>query len=272
MLSFNLFKLPTIQRILRPIFSQPSKSISKSQCLLKEIIKLNDNSIKRTHYCGSLGLSQEGQRVFLCGWLQSTRYSNFLILRDIHGLVQVFLNEEFFRNNPSFSVENLTNESVLSINGVVRRRPDGQENLKMKTGHIEVICNEVEVLNLAESNLPFTITKFNRANDSVRLEHRYLDLRFSELQQNLILRSNFVQKCREFLHANNFIDVETPTLFRRTPGGAREFIVPTKVSNQFYCLTQSPQQFKQLLMIAGLDRFIIIYNFLSPKNQILINL
>lgn len=267
MLALNLLKSKSIQRILRPIFLQPLKNISKSQTLLKEIVKLNDNSIKRTHYCGSLDLSQEGQKVFLCGWLQSTRFSNFLILRDIHGLVQVFLNEEFFKNNPSFSVENLTNESVLSISGIVRRRPEGQENLNMKTGLIEVLGKDIEVLNLAKPKLPFTITKFNRANDTIRLEHRYLDLRFSKLQQNLILRSNFVQKCREFLHANNFIDIETPTLFRRTPGGAREFIVPTKISNQFYCLTQSPQQFKQLLMIAGFDRFFYYFILFIKKNK-----
>lgn len=89
----------------------------------------------------------------------------------------------------------------------------------------------------------------------MRLQHRYLDLRFSEMQHNLILRSNFVHKCRQYLHANGFIDVETPTLFRRTPGGAREFIVPTRLEKQFYSLTQSPQQFKQLLMIAGLDKY-----------------
>lgn len=216
---------------------------------------LNKN-LSRTHYCGELNSSFEGQNVSLCGWVQKTRFNSFLILRDVKGIVQIVFDKHFLENQGNKNlIEKLNEESVLCIKGIVRRRPEGQENAKMKTGSIEVICDSLEVLNECCSKLPFEISDFNRPNELVRLKYRYLDLRFSQLKENLILRSNFVQKARQFLNEKNFIDIETPTLFRRTPGGAREFIVPTNKPGQFYCLTQSPQQFKQLLMVAGFERY-----------------
>jgi len=242
MISRHLLKSTFIQNVLKSNFSLSS-------------LKHADVSLKRTHYCGELDVKNEGQIVVLTGWLQTKRFSNFLVLRDLQGLVQVCLDEEFFQKNPTVRVDDFTNESVLAVKGLVRKRPQGQENKAMKTGHIEVECTQLEVINPASEQLPFTISQFNRANEAVRMQYRYLDLRFSEMQQNLIMRSNFVHKCRQFLIENNFIDIETPTLFRRTPGGAREFIVPTNKPEMFYCLTQSPQQFKQLLMIAGMDKY-----------------
>jgi aspartyl-tRNA synthetase len=210
--------------------------------------------LNRTHYCGSIDLNHAGQSVTLYGWLQRTRTKNFIILRDIKGIVQVYLEDQFLVAN-SIQIDKLNEESVLAIQGVVRKRPEGQANLKIKTGQIEVKCEKLEVLNEANSKLPFTITELNRPNETVRLKYRYLDLRFEDMQKNLIMRSDFVHNVRKFMHENNFLDIETPTLFRRTPGGAREFIVPTNRAEQFYCLTQSPQQFKQLLMVAGFDRY-----------------
>ena len=124
-------------------------------------------NLKRTHYCGSLKLENIGQTVTVCGWLQTVRFSNFIILRDLHGLVQINLDDDFYKLNKSFSVDSLTNESVLSINGVVERRPQGRENKTMKTGFIEIKCKQIEVLNLANKKLPFTISQFNRANETV---------------------------------------------------------------------------------------------------------
>lgn len=180
----------------------------------------------RSHYCGKLSLNDEGKQVSLSGWVQSTRVTNFLLLRDIHGIVQVFLPDEVLSKDASLK-KLLTEESVVSVEGVVRRRPAGQENPNMATGQIEVLCSKLNVISRCKPALPFTNTLMNRPSESIRLTHRYLDLRFPKMQQNLLLRSNFVHSVREFMHTEGFVDIETPTLFRRTPGGAREFIVPT---------------------------------------------
>lgn len=181
--------------------------------------------LKRTHYCGHLGTENEGQAITVCGWLQATRYSNFIILRDLYGTLQVCLDSDFFAANPNFSVDSLTNESVLSVEGVVRKRPEKMVNTQMKTGLIEVKANNVKVLNAANDKLPFTISEHNRASEQVRMKYRYLDLRFSDMQRNLMLRSQFVNKCRQFLNDNHFLDIETPTLFRRTPGKRESYYI-----------------------------------------------
>ncbi|CAF0999083.1 unnamed protein product [Brachionus calyciflorus] len=226
------------------------------------------SNFSRSHYCGELDTKDDGRNVSLCGWVQKTRFKNFLLLRDIQGIVQVVFDDEFLNQGSNRKiVEKLNEESVLSIRGLVRRRPQGQENPKMKTGFVEVKCDSIEILNESRPQLPFEISDFNRPNETIRLKYRYLDLRFKELQQNIILRSNFVQKVREFMKTQNFLDIETPTLFRRTPGGAREFIVPTNKSGQFYCLTQSPQQFKQLLMVAGFERYYQVARCYRDENS-----
>ena len=127
---------------------------------------IHDN-LKRTHFCGKLGIENVNEIVTVCGWLQTIRYSNFIILRDLHGVIQINLDEDFFKENKSFSTESLTNESVLAIKGVVNKRPFGRENKQMKTGYIEIKAKEIQVLNEANNKLPFTISQFNRANEAV---------------------------------------------------------------------------------------------------------
>jgi aspartyl-tRNA synthetase len=215
------------------------------------------NKFNRTHYCGTLNESNKGQQVNLYGWVHTTRFKNFLVLRDLYGLVQVVFDDEFLKNDENAAILKAINqECVVSVRGLVRARPKGQENQNMKTGSIEIECTHIEIVNNSKAQLPFTQSDFNRPKtEALRLKYRYLDLRYREMQHNLAVRSNFVHKAREFLNGRRFLDIETPTLFRRTPGGAREFIVPTNKAGEFYCLTQSPQQFKQLLMVAGFDRY-----------------
>ncbi|XP_012540759.2 aspartate--tRNA ligase, mitochondrial isoform X2 [Monomorium pharaonis] len=161
-----------------------------------------------------------------------------------------------FRKDLVETVQTLSYESVLNIVGKVVPRPENQQNKKMKTGDIEVYVESLEVLNVASQNLPIFIREYNKAKESQQMKYRYLSLRFSEVQRNLRLRSSLIMKMREFLiNECSFVDVETPTLFKSTPGGAQEFVVPTRQPNHFYSLVQSPQQFKQLLMIGGLDRY-----------------
>ncbi len=213
MLSRNIFRASILVRnTIVPSFIRQSSTASS----------------KRTHYCGQLTANNTDQEITVCGWLQAKRYSNFIILRDLHGTLQVCLDADFFAKNPSFSIEDITNESVLAITGRVRKRPEAQVNHAMKTGQIEVAAREVKVLNMARDKLPFTISQHNRANETVRMKYRYLDLRFSDMQKNLVTRSQFVNDCRQYLGKQGFIDIETPTLFRRTPGN---FIFWTKLLN-----------------------------------------
>ncbi|KAM4623641.1 aspartate--tRNA ligase, mitochondrial [Polymixia lowei] len=179
----------------------------------------------------------------------------FVILRDFSGLTQVLIPQDETERNLKATLCELTVESVIRVTGTVRRRPDGQENKEMPTGQIEVLVESVEVLNVCKK-LPFEIKDFVKKSESLRMQYRYLDLRSSQMQCNLRLRSQLVMKMREYLcNIHGFVDVETPTLFKRTPGGAKEFVVPSREPGLFYSLPQSPQQFKQLLMVAGIDRY-----------------
>jgi len=206
----------------------------------------------RTHTCGQLDHGHVGTRVTLAGWLQSTRLDKFLLLRDRSGLCQVKIPEE---STEFDHMKNLPNESVLVINGTVKRRPEGQTNSKMTTGDIEIELEAVIDISKADPNPPFQQSKHQSVNEHLRLQYRYLDLRRPDLQHNLEVRSALMMRMREFLTSKKFLDIETPTLFRRTPGGAKEFVVPTHTKAKFYSLVQSPQQFKQLLMVGGLDRY-----------------
>ena len=207
---------------------------------------------QRSHTCGELGLGHVGTRVTVAGWLQSTRLDKFLLIRDRTGICQVKIPE----NSTNFNhIKDLPNESVLVLQGVVIERPEGQENPKMETGDIEVELEAVQEISKADPHLPFQQSKHLKAKEPLRLQYRYLDLRRPDLQYNLAIRSALTMKMREFLTKKKFLDIETPTLFRRTPGGAKEFIVPSRTPNKFYSLVQSPQQFKQLLMVGGLDRY-----------------
>uniref|UniRef100_A0AAX7TCR5 Aminoacyl-transfer RNA synthetases class-II family profile domain-containing protein n=1 Tax=Astatotilapia calliptera TaxID=8154 RepID=A0AAX7TCR5_ASTCA len=197
----------------------------------KSILRSGPSSLSfRSHTCGELRSDDAGKKVTLCGWVQYLRYTLKATLC------------------------NLTPESVIKVTGTVRNRPVGQEN-KMPTGEIEVLAENVEVFNVCQK-LPFEIKDFVKKSESLRMQYRYLDLRSSQMQKNLRLRSQLVMKMREYLcNVHGFVDVETPTLFKRTPGGAKEFVVPSREPGLFYSLPQSPQQFKQLLMVAGVDRY-----------------
>lgn len=202
-----------------------------------------------THLCGHINRQHVGQKVVVCGWIQHTRLDNkFILLRDRSGHVQLM-------NDDLKLLKEATLESCLCIEGLVIERPEGQANKKIPNGDIEIQVESVKSLNISNVNLPMYIKSHNEADEYIRLKHRYLDLRNLWLQKNLKLRSDLTLKVRNFMADSGFIEVETPTLFRRTPGGAREFLVPTHHKDQFYSLVQSPQQFKQLLMVGGVGKY-----------------
>lgn len=225
----------------------------KKQKLIKKDVPVN-KFVSRTHTCGELTIQNIGENVHLYGWLEFSRINKFLTLRDSYGSTQLIIPEH--KKDLQEMAKKLTFESVLSIEGKVLKRPKGQENKFMTTGDIEVEIKSIKVLNMANSNLPFIIRDYNKAKESTQMKYRYISLRYPQLQKNLRLRSKVVMKMREYLIKQcNFVDIETPTLFKNTPEGAQEFIVPTKFPGQFYSLVQSPQQFKQLLMVGGFDRY-----------------
>ncbi|EDW55515.1 GM17213 [Drosophila sechellia] len=209
----------------------------------------------RTHNCGELTSNDINEKVVICGWLEFQRMNKFFILRDAYGQTQVLLSPKTY-GMEEYAETGVPIESIVRVEGTVIPRPAATINPKMQTGHVEVEADKVVVLNPAKKNLPFEIRKFNRAGERLRLTHRYLDLRFNDMQHNLRLRSAVIMKMREYLiNYLGFVEVETPTLFRRTPGGAQEFVVPTRKAGHFYSLVQSPQQFKQMLMSGGIDRY-----------------
>ena len=212
----------------------------------------------KTHTCGELRASHIGQQVTLAGWVHRRRDHGgvtFLDLRDRYGLVQVTLNPDLPKTSLDIAA-GIRFEWVLQIEGVVQKRPAGMENAKMGTGEIEVIARQVKVLNPAKT-LPFMVSGDNDLPDeNMRLKYRYLDLRRERMIRNMTLRHKVVKFMRDFLDTRNFIEIETPILFKATPEGARDYLVPSRMyPGQFYALPQSPQQLKQLLMVAGMDRY-----------------
>ena len=212
----------------------------------------------RTHTCGELRAAHANQQVTLAGWVHRRRDHGgviFLDLRDRHGIVQVTVNPNLARETLE-AVSNVRMEWVLQITGTVQMRPAGMENPKMQTGEVEVLAQSIEVLNPAKT-LPFLVSGENDLPDeNTRLRYRYLDLRRERMTRNLLLRHKAVKFMRDFLDKQNFIEVETPILFKATPEGARDYLVPSRIyPGQFYALPQSPQQLKQLLMVAGMDRY-----------------
>ena len=209
----------------------------------------------RTHLCGELDRSSIGTDVRLCGWVQRRRDHGgviFVDLRDRTGRVQVVLDPA--RPEQFQVAESLRNEYVLSIAGRVRLRPEGTENPDMPTGEVEVLGHEIEVLNPSEP-LPFQLEE-DDITEAVRLRYRYLDLRSSRMQGNLRLRHRAVSALRSYLEERDFVDLETPILTRSTPEGARDYLVPSRVyQGSFFALPQSPQIFKQLLMVSGFERY-----------------
>ncbi len=191
------------------------------------------------------------------GWVHRRRDHGgviFVDLRDREGLVQVVFNPEISASCHA-EAEKIRAEYVLAVKGIVRRRPEGMENSDLRTGQIEVMANDLEILNEAKTP-PFVLDGTAEISENVRLKYRYIDLRRPEIQKNLILRSRVAAATREYLHREGFIEIETPFLTKSTPEGARDYLVPSRVNQgMFYALPQSPQIFKQLLMVSGFDRY-----------------
>ncbi|BEP60365.1 aspartate--tRNA ligase [Variovorax sp. V213] len=209
----------------------------------------------RTHYCGLVTEALMGQTVTLCGWVNRRRDHGgviFVDVRDREGYVQVVCDPD---RAATFAVaENLRNEFCVQITGLVRARPEGTTNDQLKSGKIEVLCHELKVLNPSVTP-PFLLDDDN-LSETTRLTHRVLDLRRPVMQRNMMLRYKVTMETRKFLDANGFIDIETPMLGKSTPEGARDYLVPSRVHDgSFFALPQSPQLFKQLLMVAGYDRY-----------------
>ena len=213
--------------------------------------------LKRTDYCGTLTEDDIGRDVVLMGWVQRRRDHGglvFIDLRDRTGLVQVVFNPE---EDPTTHERShaVRSEFVLAVKGRVRPRPEDMLNPKLTTGRIEVYINHLRVLNTAQTP-PFQIEETLDVTEAVRLKYRYLDLRRPNIMNNLVFRHQLARLTREFLDKGGFVEVETPVLTRSTPEGARDYLVPSRVNQgQFYALPQSPQLFKQLLMVSGLDRY-----------------
>lgn len=210
----------------------------------------------RTHYCGQVNESQIGQDVTLCGWVHHRRDHGgviFIDLRDREGLAQIVFapeNAEIFKK-----AESVRNEYVLCVTGKVRPRPEGTINKDLASGKIEVDAKSLTILNVAEPS-PFALDEHSKTSEEVRLRYRYLDLRRAEMQKRFKLRAQAVQIIRRFFDTNGFMDIETPMLTKATPEGARDYLVPSRVQHgSFYALPQSPQLFKQLLMMSGFDRY-----------------
>ncbi len=211
----------------------------------------------RSHSCGDLTTDCIGQTVTLAGWVHRRRDHGALIfidLRDREGFVQVVFDP---RASPAGhrAAEGLRNEFVFQVTGVVNRRPQGSENPDIGTGQIEVLARECRVLNTARTP-PFYINEETDVDQSLRLKYRYLDLRRRRMKENILLRHRVVKCLRDFLDARGFVEIETPILIKSTPEGARDFLVPSRLqAGKFYALPQSPQQMKQLLMVAGFEKY-----------------
>ena len=218
--------------------------------------------IRRSHYCGELNSKNLNTEVSLCGWVDRWRDHGgvvFIDLRDRSGIIQIVFDPSVNQIPDAYS---LRQEFVVGIKGNVRSRPDGMKNANLATGEIEVIVHELEILNKS-AQLPFSLHEDSpsagEVDEQLRLTYRYLELRKSHLQNNLRIRHEFIKTAREFYFENGFWEIETPILYKTTPEGARDYLVPSRVHpGQFYALPQSPQTLKQLCMIAGMDRYVQI--------------
>jgi aspartyl-tRNA synthetase len=210
----------------------------------------------RTHHCGELRIEHVGQEVTLSGWVQKSRDKGFMMwidLRDRYGITQLIFSEEKSDAALFERARELGREFVVQVKGSVIERSSKNPNLP--TGDIEIEVSELAVLNPAKLP-PFTIEDETDGGDDLRMKYRYLDLRRSPVQKNIVFRSQLALEVRKYLSGENFVEVETPFLIKSTPEGARDFVVPSRMNpGQFYALPQSPQTFKQILMVSGLDRY-----------------
>ena len=215
------------------------------------------NTVKRTHYCGELTREQDGQTVTLTGWVHGRRDHGgvlFIDVRDRFGVTQLVFDVESDQAIHEQASE-LRNEFVIAVTGKVRLRPEESINPQITTGEIEIQVDVLDVLNRA-STPPFLIEEDSQATESLRLKHRYLDLRRPPMQRLLTLRHDVAYRIRQFLHERGFLEIETPILTKSTPEGARDYLVPSRVNQgAFFALPQSPQLFKQILMVGGADRY-----------------
>lgn len=213
--------------------------------------------MKRTHHCNELKMTDVAKSVFLCGWVNSRRDHGGLIfidLRDREGLTQIVFDPT---NNEAVHkmAETLRNEFVISVIGVVNERPAGTRNSKLDTGEIEIHVSQLEILNKSKP-LPFEVNDDKEVGEDLRLTYRYLDLRRDAMKKKLILRSKVIKVIRDYFDAEGFIEVETPVLTKSTPEGARDYLVPSRLNpGSFFALPQSPQLFKQILMVSGFDKY-----------------
>lgn len=223
----------------------------------------------RTHTCNQLRPDYEGQTVTLAGWVHRRRdFGNliFIDLRDRWGLTQIVFDPDVNATAHRLAGE-LRNEYVVQVQGRVRRRPAGQENPALATGEIELEGHSLKILNKAKTP-PFDINKEAMVDEGLRLRYRYLDLRRQRMRRNIMLRHNVVHHIRNFLSDEGFVEIETPILFKTTPEGARDYLVPSRVHpGKFYALPQSPQQLKQLIMVAGYDRYFQIARCFRDEDQ-----
>lgn len=212
---------------------------------------------KRTHTCGELRSSHVGQTVSLTGWVDIRRDLGgviFIDLRDRYGIIQVVFNPKNHQSAHDLA-KDLRSEYVIAVTGKVEKRPQGTDNTKLPTGEIDVLVEELFILNKAETP-PFAIKDDIDTNEDLRLKYRYLDLRRPEMQERLLFRHRMYQVTRKYFDQHSFIEVETPVLMKSTPEGARDFLVPSRINpGKFYALPQSPQTYKQILMVAGYDRY-----------------
>ena len=207
----------------------------------------------RTHTCGELNKEHVDKDVVLCGWVDAHRIQgriSFILLRDRYGITQIFVDPKITKE-----IGELRRESVVQIKGKVNARPEKQVNKELSTGDVELCATEVIVLNEAEA-VPLELDESVESTEETRLKYRFLDLRKKKLQNNMIMRHNVLKSMRDFFHSEKFLEIETPVLAKSTPEGARDYLVPSRVHpGSFFALPQSPQLFKQLLMVSGYDRY-----------------
>lgn len=214
--------------------------------------------LKRTHNCNDLRKEHVGQEVVLLGWAQKRRDHGgviFIDLRDRSGIAQVTASPETCSQEVFATADAVRSEYVLAVKGTVRQRPEGMVNEKLASGEIDVVASELVILNKAKTP-PFYLTDDVDVDENIRLKYRYLDLRRPEMKNNMILRHRVVKAMRDYMDEHGFLEIETPVLMKSTPEGARDYLVPSRVhEGEFFALPQSPQQYKQLLMVAGMERY-----------------